>query len=160
MSCRTARRSQTLHWIYPNRNNSTPSRRINDSIILGINCKLERMIICNEILGGEDLNISLFPVSYEWLILFVWTTESKRCETFYDLPSTRVLRSTSFGFGKKLDLANISCSPAPNKYSLHGDFEHEKDKSRGFSLGLGRNVWAYAFKSPSVFHSCLFVILL
>lgn len=51
-----------------------------------------------------------------------------------------MLRSTSFGFGKKLDLANISCSPGPNRYSLHGDFEHEKDKSRGFSLGLGRNV--------------------
>jgi len=74
------------------------------------------------------------------LIYFKPPKNPKRCDIFYDLPSTRVLRSTSFGFGKKLDLANISCSPAPNRYSLHGDFEHEKDKSRGFSLGLGRNV--------------------
>lgn len=58
---------------------------------------------------------------------------------YYDLPPTRNLRSTSFGFGKKQELANITCSPAPNRYDLYSDFDN-KDKIKGYSLALGRDV--------------------
>ncbi|KAL4438449.1 hypothetical protein ABPG74_009488 [Tetrahymena malaccensis] len=66
-------------------------------------------------------------------------SSAKMCDSFYDLPSTKDHRSTSFGYGKKSDLSGLSASPAPNKYNIAGEFENSKEKHRGYSLGLGRN---------------------
>lgn len=61
---------------------------------------------------------------------------SCRTDAFYDLPTTRAKRSTSFGFGKKnmgLNFNNVA--PSPEAYNLGSTFKNPK---KGFSFGEGR----------------------
>ena len=44
-------------------------------------------------------------------------------DAIYHLPSTKSKRTTGFGFGSKISLANNTCSPPPTSYKLPSDFE-------------------------------------
>lgn len=64
------------------------------------------------------------------------------CPKIYDLPNQREMRATSFGYGKKADLAQTGVkSPAPNVYSINRAFDKSAtgNKNAGFSFGLGRD---------------------
>jgi hypothetical protein len=52
---------------------------------------------------------------------------------FYDLPTTRAKRSTSFGFGKKdMGLSIDKALPSPEAYCIASEFKNAK---KGFSFG-------------------------
>ena len=59
-------------------------------------------------------------------------------DNFYDLPSTRQLRSAGFGYGSKFDFASLSKpTPPPNTYNIKSCFDLSKD--RGKSMGTSRD---------------------
>ena len=59
-------------------------------------------------------------------------------DNFYDIPSTRALRATSFGYGNKLDLGKRNfVTPPPDRYSLKSEFNN--DGKHGKTLAQGRN---------------------
>jgi len=59
-----------------------------------------------------------------------------RCkERFYNYKlNTTTNRSTSFGYGNKIDFANKEDVPAPGKYEKQGAFVLDKIKKRGYSF--------------------------
>ena len=60
--------------------------------------------------------------------------------SFYDLPSINSNRSTSFGYGNKIDIGKRgTITPSPLNYTIHGDFDRTERKN-GITMGLGREV--------------------
>ena len=58
-------------------------------------------------------------------------------DNFYDLPSTRQLRSAGFGYGSKFDFASLSKpNPPPNTYNIKSCFE--LSKNTGKTIGTSR----------------------
>lgn len=48
-------------------------------------------------------------------------------------------RSTSFGYGNKIDLAKVNVvTPSPMNYTIHGEFDSFKEKKVGITFGAGR----------------------
>jgi len=72
-----------------------------------------------------------------------------RCQNFYELPSTKTKRTTSFGFGSRGYLSSRQESPPPNTYSLPSDFDPRK-KGCAFTFGISREAYAkvYAEAQP------------
>lgn len=59
-----------------------------------------------------------------------------RCDSLYDIPTTRARRATSFGYGNKtLGLKIDKNIPEPASYRIMSEFE---DKKKGISFGEGR----------------------
>lgn len=57
---------------------------------------------------------------------------------FYDIPTTRVMRATSFGYGNKLDLGKKNfVTPSPDRYNFDSDFK--QNSKSGFTIAPGRN---------------------
>lgn len=49
-------------------------------------------------------------------------------DNFYDLPSTRQLRSAGFGYGSKFEFSSLAKPyPAPNHYNIKSVFEASRD---------------------------------
>ncbi len=47
------------------------------------------------------------------------------------------------GYGNKMDIARpLTCSPAPNTYSMKAEVDFMKDKHFGWTIGIGREVFA------------------
>ena len=68
-----------------------------------------------------------------------------RCDNFYDLPSTRPPRTTTFGIGTRARLTKSDCSPPPNTYTLPSDFDRSSQKGRVFSFGISRDAYARVY---------------
>ena len=48
-------------------------------------------------------------------------------------------RSTSFGYGNKIDLAKVNVvTPSPMNNTIHGEFDSFKEKKVGITFGAGR----------------------
>ena len=47
-------------------------------------------------------------------------------DRFYDIPTTKSKRSTSFGYGNKIDLSLKNRTPAPGDYTIKSEFEVSK----------------------------------
>ena len=64
-----------------------------------------------------------------------------RCkERFYNYKTNTITnRSTSFGYGNKIDLANKEDVPPPGKYEKEGSFVLDKIKKRGYSFSRNSN---------------------
>jgi hypothetical protein len=55
------------------------------------------------------------------------------------MPDIKNNRSTSFGYGNKIDLAKVNVvTPSPLNYTIHGEFDTYKDKKAGITFGAGR----------------------
>lgn len=69
----------------------------------------------------------------------------------YELPSTRSMRSTTFGYGDKVDLGkrNFIC-PSPDRYKLNNS-DFQSNSKNGISMGHGRS----EVKANDVFHQHL-----
>jgi hypothetical protein len=58
---------------------------------------------------------------------------------FYDLPDVKNNRSTSFGYGNKIDLAKANVvTPSPLNYTIHREFDSFREKKLGITFGAGR----------------------
>lgn len=57
-------------------------------------------------------------------------------DNYYDLPVLSDKRSTSFGYGSKLDFAKAKEGPAPNSYKIKSEFDN---KQKGQTMGESRN---------------------
>lgn len=69
----------------------------------------------------------------------------RRCEKFYDLPTTKLQRTTSFGVGQRVQLSVRQESPPPNRYNLPSDFENLKQKGKVFSFGICRDAYSKVY---------------
>jgi len=59
-------------------------------------------------------------------------------DNFYDLPSTKQMRSTGFGYGNKFDFASLTKpTPPPTTYNIKSCFE--LSKNTGKSIGTSRD---------------------
>ena len=61
---------------------------------------------------------------------------------FYNLPSVKSNRSAGFGYSTKYDFTKISQkNPAPNNYSIKSEIDFNKEKFKGKSFGVSRDVY-------------------
>jgi hypothetical protein len=58
-----------------------------------------------------------------------------RADTFYTLPSTKMGRATSFGYGLRLNIAGGQRAPPPNIYKLPSTFDLSGKKAYVYSFG-------------------------
>ena len=59
------------------------------------------------------------------------------CDKMYNLPDIKTTRTTSLGYGKKVDFSKMGPnSPAPNTYNRGSTF----DSKQGYSFRLNREV--------------------
>lgn len=66
---------------------------------------------------------------------FESTREPPCHKAFYDIKKGAFSnRSTSFGYGNKLDLTNREPVPPVGKYELNSQFVYNRDKHRGYSF--------------------------
>ncbi len=79
------------------------------------------------------------------LAKIISTTPADRCERFYDLPTTRERRTTSFGVGGRTNFSGRENSPPPGTYKLPSDFEGWKSKGRVFSFGISRDAYSKVY---------------
>jgi len=60
--------------------------------------------------------------------------------TFYNLPTVKSTRATSFGYGDKIDISKKNVvTPSPLNYAIYGDFDR-KNSNSGITIGAGRDV--------------------
>ncbi len=71
------------------------------------------------------------------------------CDAFYNLPSTRSRRGTSFGYGGRGDLAQRNCSPPPTAYSMRSEFAKGGRKANVFTFGIAREAYAKVYLKTS-----------
>ena len=73
---------------------------------------------------------------------FPFNFKSNRCQKFYEIPTTRSKRSTSFGYGMKSDISNtcVLQNPPPNAYKMQSDFDANDKLVKGFTFGISREV--------------------
>lgn len=65
----------------------------------------------------------------------------------YNLPSTRSLRSTSFGYGSKILDSRRKDSPSPDSYRIPSDFDFSRsDKNKGFSFRVGWKAYTRVYQ--------------
>lgn len=96
---------------------------------------------------SHPLNTSLSKMQYSFTKAsrFLPSLRSS-CEIYYSVPDGKSKRSTSFGFGNKLNFSvDISGAPPPGTYAPERLFD-KSPKSRGFSFGFGRDVLLYLFR--------------
>ena len=70
---------------------------------------------------------------------------SPSCDSYYNLPTTRLQRATNFGYGGRLDVARRNASPPPNTYALPSDFDKGQKKGHVFSFGISREAYAKVY---------------
>lgn len=90
---------------------------------------------------GHTLNTSLSKMKYSFTKAnrFLPTLRSS-CDIYYTVPDIKSKRSTSFGFGNKLNLSlDNSVAPPPGTYAPERLFD-KSPKNRGYSFGFGRDV--------------------
>ena len=87
----------------------------------------------------HSLNNSTSKMKYSFCKAsrFLPTIRSE-CDIYYDVPNFRSRRSTSFGYGNKIDLTIKSPAPSPSRYTQPSAFDNPQ--KRGFSFGFGRDV--------------------
>ena len=74
----------------------------------------------------------------------------------YDLPSGRMKRSTSFGFGSRFKFTQRNTSPSPNNYMLGSEFDKSNKKGLVYTFGIAREAYEKVYikanphKDPSI----------
>ena len=63
-----------------------------------------------------------------------------RCDKFYDLPSTKEKRATSFGYGHRSSFAKTERVPPPDTYMLTSDFS-KTQKGKVYTFGICRDAY-------------------
>ena len=58
---------------------------------------------------------------------------------FYNLPSMRMTRSTSIGYGTKYDFTRDAKSKSPVFYDFKSDFDQKNQRPHRYTFGLGRD---------------------
>jgi hypothetical protein len=72
------------------------------------------------------------------------------CDKYYNLPSTKSMRTTGFGFGTRGNFILRAPSPPPNTYKLPSDFDEERQKGKMFSFGVSRNAYAKVYSQANL----------
>ena len=66
------------------------------------------------------------------------------CDSFYNLPSMKMTRKASFGYGKNTDLEHgkhrHNITPSPDNYQIDSFVEMNKSHSKGMNAHIGRDV--------------------
>jgi len=60
-------------------------------------------------------------------------------DAFYSLPSTKMNRTTSFGYGLRVNIENVQRVPPPNIYKIPSHFEFNSKKAYAYSFGTPSN---------------------
>lgn len=64
-----------------------------------------------------------------------------KCEKYYDPPSTKSTRSTSFGYGSRTRFDKRDKSPCPGRYELQSDFDSATKKGKVYTFGTCREAY-------------------
>ena len=64
---------------------------------------------------------------------------------FYNLPSMRMTRSTSIGYGTKYDFTRDAKSKSPVFYDFKSDFDQKNQRPHRYTFGLGRDCMYRAY---------------
>ncbi len=65
-----------------------------------------------------------------------------RCDKFYDSPTLRSARTTSFGYGKRCAFQKTACAgPSPDCYTLASDFDSRRTKAHVYTFGACREAY-------------------
>lgn len=69
---------------------------------------------------------------------------------FYNLPSMKMKRSTSIGYGTKYDFTRDAKSKSPVFYNFKSDFDQKNPNGPKYSFGLGRECMykTYDYSGP------------
>ena len=92
--------------------------------------------ICNSPLNHSK---SKFMYSFSKAQRFPAITSSTNGQFFYNLPSMRMTRSTSIGYGTKSDFTQGSKWKSPVFYNFKSDFDQKNPSSPQYTFGLGRD---------------------
>jgi hypothetical protein len=71
-----------------------------------------------------------------------------RCDRFYELPSMKSRRATSFGYGSRIESRRPGHSPPPGTYNLPSDFEPGQRSSRAHVFGQRRGSSFTHYSTP------------
>lgn len=70
-------------------------------------------------------------------------TKSYTDKICYDLPPVKSIRKAGIGYGSKYDFTRLNVqNPAPNNYTIDGDFDNIDKKKKGFQFGVSREQMA------------------
>ena len=78
------------------------------------------------------------------------------CDNFYDIPSSRMKRATSFGYGNRCLISRNGVSPPPNQYKLPASFDTKTLAGLRYTFGTAREAYAKVYmkanppKDPAV----------
>ena len=98
--------------------------------------------ICNSPLNHSK---SKYMYSFSKAQRFPVINRSYAANNFYNLPSMRMKRSTSIGYGTKYDFTRDAKSKSPVFYNFKSDFDPKRPNGPRYSFGLGRDRMYRAF---------------
>ena len=98
--------------------------------------------ICNSCLNHSK---SKYMYSFSKAQRFPLINSSYGGSFFYNLPSMKMTRSTSIGYGTKYDFTRDAKSKSPVFYNFKSDFDQKNPSGPRYSFGLGRERMYRAF---------------
>lgn len=98
--------------------------------------------ICNSPLNHSK---SKYMYSFSKAQRFPTINSNYGGNNFYNLPSMRMTRSTSIGYGTKYDFTRDAKSKSPVFYNFKSDFDQKNPAGPRYSFGLGRDRMYRAF---------------
>ena len=98
--------------------------------------------ICNSPLNHSK---SKYMYSFSKAQRFPLINSTSGKNIFYNLPSMRMTRSTSIGYGTKYDFTREAKSKSPVFYNFKSDFDQKNPSGPRYSFGLGRECMYRAF---------------
>jgi len=98
--------------------------------------------ICNSPLNHSK---SKYMYSFSKAQRFPLINSTSGKNIFYNLPSMRMTRSTSIGYGTKYDFTRDAKSKSPVFYNFKSDFDQKNPSGPRYSFGLGRECMYRAF---------------
>ena len=98
--------------------------------------------ICNSLLNHSK---SKYMYSFSKAQRFPLINSTSGKNIFYNLPSMRMTRSTSIGYGTKYDFTRDAKSKSPVFYNFKSDFDQKNPSGPRYSFGLGRECMYRAF---------------
>ncbi len=103
--------------------------------------------ICNSPLNHSK---SKFMYSFGRAQRFPSISTSFSGQFFYNLPSMKMKRSTSIGYGTKYDFTRDAKSKSPVFYNFKSDFDPKNPSGPSYTFGLGRDRMykTYDYSSP------------
>ena len=72
-----------------------------------------------------------------------------RSQKFYDLPSTKSIRTTTFGYGDRNPFKCRNFSPPPGHYKSLSVFDKDQKKGKVYTFGICRDAYSKVLIQPS-----------